>query len=129
MTYERIVTLLTAAGLAISKRQVVRLIAALCASPYVSVDDTGARHAGKSCYTTQFGSAQFTAFRTGPSKSRLAFLRNLLGGTAHYAINAAAIAYMRAAHLAHGVIDALSGAKSSNLAATPNGGSICARSA
>jgi hypothetical protein len=127
MTCERIVTLLTAVGLAISKRQVVRLItakletfraedeavftAALCASPYISVDDTGARHAGKSGYTTQFGSDRFTTFRTGPSKSRLAFLRNLLGGTARYAINAAAIAYMRAANLAHGVIDALSGAK------------------
>jgi hypothetical protein len=125
MTCERIVTLLTAAGLAISKRQVVRLLTArldlfraeeeavfsagLQASAYVSVDDTGARHAGKACYTTQFGSARFTAFRTGPSKSRLAFLRNLLGGTARYAINAAAVAYMRAANLAHGVIDALSG--------------------
>ena len=38
------------------------------------------------------------------------FLRNLLGGTARYAINAAAVIYMRAANLAHGVIDALSGA-------------------
>ena len=126
MTCERIVTLLTAAGLAISKRQVVRLLTArldlfraeeeavfsagLRASAYVSVDDTGARHAGKACYTTQFGSDRFTAFRTGPSKSRLMFLRNLLGGTARYAINAAAVAYMRAANLAHGLIDALSGA-------------------
>jgi Transposase IS66 family len=126
MTCERIVTLLTAAGLLISKRQVVRLLtvrldlfraeeeavfsAGLRASAYVSVDDTGARHAGKACYTTQFGSDRFTAFRTGPSKSRLMFLRNLLGGTARYAINAAAVAYMRAANLAHGVIEALSGA-------------------
>ena len=85
--------------------------AGLRASAYVSVDDTGARHAGKACYTTQFGSDRFTAFRTGPSKSRLMFLRNLLGGTARYAINAAAVAYMRAANLAHGVIDALSGAE------------------
>jgi hypothetical protein len=126
MTCERIVAVLTAAGVAISKRQVVRLLIAkldlfrpeeeaafsvgLRASGYVSVDDTGARHAGKACYTTQFGSDRFTAFRTGPSKSRLAFLRNLLGGTARYAINAAAEAYMRAANLAHGVIDALTGA-------------------
>jgi len=123
MTCERIVTVLTAAGVAISKRQVVRLLTAkldlfraedeavftvgIRASGYVSVDDTGARHAGRACYTTQFGSDRFTAFRTGPSKSRLAFLRNLLGGTARYAINAAAAAYMRAANLAHGVIDAL----------------------
>ena len=123
MTCERIVTLLTATGLAISKRQVVRLLTAklnlfraeeeamfsagLRVSPFVSVDDTGARHAGRACYTTQFGSDRFTAFRTGPSKSRLMFLRNLLGGTARYAVTAAAVAYMRAANLAHGVIDAL----------------------
>ena len=127
MTCERIVAVLTAAGLSISKRQVVRLVTAkldlfrveeeavftagLRASGFVSVDDTGARHAGKAGYTTQFGSPRFTAFRTGPSKSRLAFLRNLLGGTARYAINAAAAAYMRAANLAHGVIDALAGAE------------------
>ena len=127
MTCERIVAVLNAAGLSISKRQVVRLLtvrldlfraeeeavfaAGLRASGFVSVDDTGARHAGKACYTTQFGSDRFTAFRTGPSKSRLAFLRNLLGGTARFAINPAAEAYMRAANLAHGVIDALKGAQ------------------
>ena len=126
MTCERIVAVLTAAGLAVSKRQVVRLLTArldmfraeeeaafsagLRASACVSVDDTGARHAGKACYTTQFGSDRFTAFRTGPSKSRLAFLRNLLGGTARYAVNAAAASYMRAANLAHGVIEALQNA-------------------
>ncbi len=125
MTCERIVAVLTAAGLSISKRQVARLTvrldgfraedeavfsAGLRGSPFISVDDTGARHAGKTCYTTQFGSDRFTAFRTGPSKSRLAFLRNLLGGTARCAVNAAAETYMRAANLAHGVIAALSGA-------------------
>src|SRR5271157_5464032 len=125
MTCERIVAVLTAAGLSISKRQVVRLLttkldlfraeeeavftAGLRASGFVSVDDTGARHAGKACYTTQFGSDRFTTFRTGASKSRLAFLRHLLGGT-RYVVNEAAGAYMRAANLAHGVIDALSGA-------------------
>jgi hypothetical protein len=127
MTCERIVTLLAAAGLSISKRQVARLLTTrlemfraeeeavfavgLRASPFISVDDTGARHAGKACYTPQFGSDRFTAFRTGPSKSRLAFLRNLLGGTARYAVNAAAIAYMRAANLTHGLIEALNGAE------------------
>jgi Transposase IS66 family len=126
MTCERIVAVLTAAGLAISKRQVVRLLTArldvfraeeeavfaagLRASGFVGVDDTGARHAGKACYTTQFGSDRFTAFRTGLSKSRLAFLRNLLGGATRYVINAAATVYMRAANLAHGVIAALTGA-------------------
>jgi hypothetical protein len=79
--------------------------AGLRASSFVSVDGARARHAGRACYTTQFGSDRFTAFRTGPSKSRLAFLRNLLGGMARYGVNAAA-AYMRAANLAHGVIEA-----------------------
>jgi len=121
------VTLLNAVGVAISKRQVVRLLVAkletfraednavfeagLRGSAYITVDDTGARHAGKPCFTTQFGSRRFTVFRTGPSKSRLSFLRNLLCGTARYTINAAAVAYMRAANLAQGALDALQGAK------------------
>jgi hypothetical protein len=132
MTCERIVTLLNASGVAISKRQVVRLLTAkleifqaednavfeagLRGSAYITVDDTGARHAGKAAFTTQFGSPRFTAFRTGPSKSRLAFLRNLMCGTARYVINAAALAYMRAASLAHGVIDALQGAEQRDFA-------------
>jgi hypothetical protein len=132
MTCERIVTLLNASGVSISKRQVVRLLTAkleifqaednavfeagLRGSAYITVDDTGARHAGKAAFTTQFGSPRFTTFRTGPSKSRLAFLRNLMCGTARYAINAAALAYMRAASLAHGVIDALQGAEQRDFA-------------
>ena len=62
---------------------------------YVTVDDTGARHAGKSGYTTQIGSDTFTVFRTGPSKSRLAFLSRLCGGTTLYVINDAALDYMK----------------------------------
>ncbi len=90
MTCDRIAALLAGLGLMISKRQVVRLVTAkletfraedeavlrtgLADSPFVTVDDTGARHAGKSCFTTHIGSDRFTAFRTGPGKSRLAFL-------------------------------------------------------
>ncbi len=126
MSCERIVTLLTGLGVAISKRQLVRLMTAdldafsaedarvlragLASAPFVTVDDTGARHAGKACFTTQIGSDRFTAFRTGPSKSRLSFLRHLMGGVPSYVINAAALAYMRASNLALGVIDALAGA-------------------
>jgi hypothetical protein len=125
MTYDRIVALLTGLGLAISKRQVVRLVTAkletfsaedeavlragLAGSPFVTVDDTGARHAGKSCFTTQVGSDRFTAFRTGPGKSRLAFLGRLLGGAARYVVNGAAIAYMRGAALPQETIDKLAG--------------------
>ena len=125
MTCERIVEVLTGQGLAISKRQVVRLLTAklerfraedeavlragLAGARFVTVDDTGARHAGKGCFTTHIGSDRFTAFRTGPGKSRLAFLGRLLGGPASYVINTAAIAYMRAGNLAQDVIDRLAG--------------------
>jgi hypothetical protein len=125
MTCERIVAFLAGLGLAISKRQVVRLVhaklegfraeddavlrAGLAGSPFVTVDDTGARHAGRACFTTHIGSDRFTAFRTGPGKSRLAFLGRLLGGAARYVINGAAIAYMRGADLPQDVIDKLAG--------------------
>src|SRR6267154_677827 len=72
MTCERIVALLKGMGVVISKRQVVRLLtvklerfraedaavlkAALASAPFITVDDTGARHAGKAGYTTQIGS-------------------------------------------------------------------------
>jgi FtsZ-binding cell division protein ZapB len=123
MTCERIVALVAGLGLAISKRQVVRLLTAkledfraedeavlragLAGAPFVTVDDTGARHAGKGCFTTHIGSDRFAAFRTGPGKSRLAFLGRLLGGAARYVINPAAIAYMRGADLPRDIIDKL----------------------
>ena len=125
MPCERIVALLAGMGLTISKRQVVRLLTAkldsfraedeavlragLAGASFVTVDDTGARHAGKGCFTTHIGSDRFAAFRTGPGKSRLAFLSRLLGGAARYVINAAAIAYMRGANLPQDVVDRLAG--------------------
>jgi hypothetical protein len=66
-------------------------------------------HAGKGCFTTRIGSDRFAAFRTGPGKSRLAFLNRLLGGAARYGINAAAIATMHGADLPQEVIDKLAG--------------------
>jgi hypothetical protein len=72
VTCERIVALLNGTGVVISKRQVVRLVTAkleifrsedaqvlnagLNSAAYITIDDTGARHAGKACYTTQIGS-------------------------------------------------------------------------
>ena len=120
VTCERIVALLNGMGVVISKRQVVRLLTvklerfraedeavlkAGLGGPYVTVDDTGARHAGKSGYTTQIGSDRFTVFRTGPSKSRQAFLSRLCGSTALYVINAAALGYMKDRQLPQAVID------------------------
>ena len=120
VTCERIVALLNGMGVMISKRQVVRLLTAKLdtfraedeavlkaglGGVYVTVDDTGARHAGKSGYTTQIGSDRFTVFRTGPSKSRLAFLSRLCGGSALYVINDAALGYMKDRQLPQAVID------------------------
>jgi Transposase IS66 family len=125
MTCERILALLNGMGVVISKRQVVRLLtakletfkaedeavlkAALGEAPFITVDDTGARHAGKNAFTTQIGSDRFTVFRTGPSKSRLAFLARLCGATALYAINGAALDYMRGRSLGQATIDGLAG--------------------
>jgi transposase IS66 family protein len=119
MTCERILSFLNGMGVVISKRQVVRLLttkleifraedeAVLIAGlrgPYVTVDDTGARHAWQNGYTLQIGSYNFTAFRTGPSKSRLAFLSRLRGGASLYVINAAAFDYMKERKLSQIVI-------------------------
>ena len=62
---------------------------------YITVDDTGARHAGKNGYATQIGSDRFCVFRTGPSKSRLSFLSRLCGGISLYVINQAGLDYMK----------------------------------
>jgi hypothetical protein len=120
VTCERIVGLLNGMGVVISKRQVVRLLTvkletfraedeavlkAGLGGAYVTVDDTGARHAGKSGYATQIGSDRFCVFRTGPTKSRLAFLSRLCGGASLYVINDAALDYMRERGLSQIVID------------------------
>jgi hypothetical protein len=120
MTCERILALLNDVGVVISKRQVVRLLTtkleifraedeavlkAGLTGAYVTVDDTGARHAGKNGYATQIGSNRFCVFRTGPSKSRLSFLSRLCGGTSLYVINQAALDYMKERALPQIVID------------------------
>src|SRR3974377_434118 len=123
VTCDRIVALLNGMGVVISKRQVVRLLTARLETfraedeavlkaglggAYVTVDDTGARHAGKSGYTTQIGSDNFTTFPTGPSKSPLAFLSRLCGGASLYVINEAALDYMKDRQLPQAVTDKLS---------------------
>jgi hypothetical protein len=61
----------------------------------VSVDDTGARHAGKNGFCTQIGNDWFTWFGTRVSKSRLNFLDLLRAGHTDYVLNDAAYGYMR----------------------------------
>jgi len=116
VTTERLVAPLAGIGIEISKRQVVRLLtsrlddliaedrdvlrAGLATARWVTVDDTAARHARQDAFTTQIGDDRFTAFRTGASKSRQAFLSRLRAGHGAYVINAAALAYMRGRALA-----------------------------
>src|SRR3954467_15280736 len=76
------------------------LRAGLETAPWISVDDTGARHRHRYC--TQIGNDHFAA-----SKSRLNFLEVLRAGYADYVINAEA--YMRQRALAGPVIKALAG--------------------
>jgi len=123
MTSERLTALLTGMGMAISKRQVVRLLskglegliaedlavlrAGLATAPWITVDDTGHRHAGKDGFVTQIGDERFAAFRSGACKSRQAFLALLRAGHEDFVISDAALEYMRGRKLAGPVIAAL----------------------
>jgi hypothetical protein len=122
-TAPRLVTLLHTLGILISKREVVRLLnnghdgfhaeardvlrAGLASSPWITVDDTGARHQAKNGFCTQIGNDHFTWFGTSGSKSRLNFLSLLRAGHGDYVVNAEALAYMRERALATYVIDQL----------------------
>ena len=111
VTVERLVTLLQAVGVSISKRQVMRLLinqhddflsetkevlrAGLQSAGWISVDDTGARHRGANAVCTQIGNDNFAWFGTTGSKSRLNFLSLLRAGHTDYVVNQAALDYMR----------------------------------
>ena len=123
VTTERLTALVNGIGVEISKRQVVRLLAAplddlvaedrdvlragLATARWITVDDTSARHARADGVTTQLGDDRFTVFRTGASKSREAFLSLLRAGHSDYVINTAALDYMRDRSLAGPVIEKL----------------------
>lgn len=111
VTTQRLTTLLNDVGVEISKRQVIRFLtqrmegfhaedaavlhAGLVSAPYVTVDDTGARHANRNFHTTHIGGEHFSAFRTAPSKSRLNFLALLRGNYQDYVLNDAAFALLQ----------------------------------
>src|ERR1700733_14013436 len=119
-TVSRLVTLLQALGIDISKREVVRLLTAsqdgfrdeardvlragLASAAWITVDDTGARHKANNGFCTQIGNAHFTAFATTAAKSRLNFLGLLRAGHGDYVVNDAALAYMGERALAGRVI-------------------------
>jgi hypothetical protein len=124
-TVERLLALLHDLGIEISKRQLVRLLldgaqdfaaeadavlaAGLATAPWITVDDTGARHAGCNQTCTQIGDNRFAWFATRPSKSRLNFLELLQAGTPGWRINDVALDYMRRRGLAVGSVEALRG--------------------
>ncbi len=123
VTIPRLTAQLKDLGIAISKRQVVRLLiadkepflgeargvlrAGLEAAAWISVDDTGARHEARNGVCTRIGNDGFAWFATTFSKSRRNFLELLRAGHGDYVINGAALAYMRRHNLARPVIDLL----------------------
>ena len=123
VTVERLTAQLRATGISISKRQVMRLLidgqddflaencgvlrAGLQTAAWITVDDTGARHAGKNGFCTQIGNDSFTWFATRASKSRLNFLDLLRARHTDYVINEAALDYMRGRALAGSVVSQL----------------------
>jgi len=120
VTVPRLTAMRDAIGIAVSKRQVVRLLidrqdrfqveaqdvlrAGLATAPWVTVDDTGARHKARNGYCTQIGNDRFAWFGTTGSKSRLNFLELLRAGHGDYVVNTEALAYMRSRSLAGSVI-------------------------
>jgi hypothetical protein len=111
VTVARLAAQLHSIGVAVSKRQVMRMLiddkevflqemrdvlrAGLETASWISVDDTGARHQGRNGTCTQIGNEHFAWFGTTSSKSRLNFLELLRAGHTDYVVNAEALAYMR----------------------------------
>ena len=111
VTVPRLLALLQALGIVISKRQLMRLLiadqdpfldeardvlrAGLASAAWITVDDTGARHKAANGFCTQIGNAHFTWFGSTGSKSRSNFLDLLRAGHSDYVINDEALAYMR----------------------------------
>lgn len=83
------------------------LPAALAVSAYVEVDDTGARHRGRSGACLQIGNELFASFTSSDSKSRLNFLEALRGPHTDYVIDETAVAYWRRHKLPGAMVDRL----------------------
>jgi hypothetical protein len=124
-TVPRLVAQLRGLGIAISKRQVMRLLigdqqpfldesqdvlrAGLQHASWITVDDTGARHRAENGSCTQIGNDHFAWFGSTASKSRLNFLELLRAGHGDHVVDAEALACMRERALAGPVIARLEG--------------------
>lgn len=105
MTEPEIFNFLTGFGVQISTGQIHNILmgesdklynvstlileAGLEMAPYISADDTGAKHEHKNVYCTQVGGQYFSFFQTSSGKSRSNFLKILLQGKEGYCINEA----------------------------------------
>jgi hypothetical protein len=103
---ERLVSQLRAIGRSISKRPVMRrlnagqdgflaenrevLRAGLQTAAWITVDDTGARHAGQNGFCTQIGNDTFAWFGTPADKRRATVLDRRRAGHTDYVVNDAA---------------------------------------
>jgi hypothetical protein len=83
------------------------LSAGLAVSAYIGVDDTGARHRGRTGVCTAIGNDLFAYFESTDSKSRLNFLQILRGPCTGYALNDVAFAYWERQGLAREVAQRL----------------------
>jgi hypothetical protein len=63
-------------------------------SPYIQVDDTGARHMGRNGFCTHVGNPWFAYFVSTRSKSRINFLELLRAGDSDYVLDVVARDYM-----------------------------------
>src|SRR3954462_261844 len=105
----QIVTILTANKDVFHAEKDGLLEAGRATARWVTVDDTGARHAGHDEYTTHIGDDRFAWFATRPSKSRLNFLDLLRAGHPDYVLNAAAAAHMLERGVPEAIITSLLG--------------------
>jgi len=80
------------------------LTAGINNSAYIHVDDTGSRHDGKNGFCTHIGNESFAWFSSTQSKSRINFLQLLRGSAIDYTVNDAALDYMCAQGLPHGLL-------------------------
>jgi hypothetical protein len=92
------------------------LPAGLEISPYIQVDDTGARHQGHSGYCTYVGNEWFASFSSTDEKSRLNFLRVLRGAHNDYVLNDTAFTYLAEHDMPAKVIASLESVKGQSFA-------------
>lgn len=78
-------------------------------SPYIHVDDTGARHMGHNGYCTHIGNAWFAYFMSTESKSRINFLNVLRSGYTDYVLDDGAWDYMQEQNFPPAVLARLKG--------------------